>query len=199
MRVSTMRAPLEDQEVPHPDRSTHLSPVPDRPQPARFLDREQAAQTLARFLDEAREILDRLEEAWIRKEAARPGEGIRRDVLRFLAGADDWVDFHDLPSMGLLGRSGGRSMARRLAEEGLVELHRDPTYPNTLHLRITPEGREELRRHSVEKAMDHLRGVGAEGFIAVQEASLALRRLAEMIGGRNSWMMEDLPRRTRAL
>jgi hypothetical protein len=199
MRVSTMRAPVEDQGVPHSDRSTSLSRVADRPQSARFLDREQAGQALARFLDEAREILDRMEGAWIRREAARPGEGIRRDVLRFLAGAGDWVDFHDLPSMGLLGRSGGRSMARRLAEEGLVELHRDPTYPNALHLRITPEGREELRRRSVEEAMDHLRGVGSEGFIAVQEASSALRRLAEVIGGRKAWIMEDMPRRARAL
>jgi DNA-binding PadR family transcriptional regulator len=72
-------------------------------------------------------------------------------------------------------------MARRLAEEGVVELHRDSTYPNVVLLRITPAGREELRRLSVEEAMDHLRGVGAEGLVAVQEASLALRRLAEMI------------------
>jgi hypothetical protein len=87
MGVSSMRAVVEDQQARHPARSIHLAPSADRHEASQLLDRAQAAQALARFLDEAREILDRLEEAWIRREAGRPGKGIRRDVLRFLAGA----------------------------------------------------------------------------------------------------------------
>jgi len=40
--------------------------------------------------------------------AVRPGEGIRRDVLRFLAGAGDWVGFQDAggPSLAEMTRAG---------------------------------------------------------------------------------------------
>jgi hypothetical protein len=179
MRAATIRVPAEAPEARPEVRAIRLAPDSDKQ--IHLLDRERAAQALARFLDEARGILDRLEEAWVRSEASRPGERIRREALRVLAGAEDWVDFHDLPSMGPLGRTGGRSMARRLAEEGVVELHRDPTYPNNLLLRITQAGREELRRRSVEEAMEHLRGVGDEDMAAVEDASQALRRLAEVI------------------
>lgn len=184
MRSSTLRVPTESLEKRPPVRAVHLSPLADGGQPASLLDRDRAAQALAHFLDEAREILDRLEEAWIRRESARPGQRARRDILRFLAGAEDWVDFHDLPSMGPMGgRSGGRSLARRLADEGVVELHRDPTYPNILQLRITPEGRDELHRQAVEEAMGHLGGAGRDAGATVEDALRGLRRLAEVIGG----------------
>lgn len=184
MRSSTMRVPTEPLEERPPARAVHLSPPADRGQPASLLDRDRAAQALAHFLNEAREILDRLEEAWIRGEAARPGQRARRELLRFLAGTEDWVDFHDLPSTGPMGgRSGGRSVARRLADEGVVELRRDPTYPNILLLRITPEGREELHRLAVEEAMGHLEGAGRDAGATVEDALRGLRRLAEVMGG----------------
>jgi hypothetical protein len=181
IRASALRAPADDQEALDSPPVLHLSPAPGRHPPRRLLDGEGAADALARFLDDARAILDRLEEAWTHREAGRPGIRVRREILRFLAGAGVWVDFNDLPSTGLPDVAGERSMVRRLAEEGVVKLREDPAHPGTLLLRITPEGQEELRRRGVEEAMGYLRGVDDEALGVVRDASRALRRLSEVV------------------
>ena len=147
-------------------------------------DREKVAQVLSDLTEEARKILAKLEERLGQVESLRPGERVKREVLRFLAQEGDWVDFHDIPSVGALGRTGARSFARALSEEELVELERNATYPNMIALRITSEGREELRRMGVAEAMGYL-GEKSEVIGRVEEAAEealdALRRMVELI------------------
>lgn len=147
-------------------------------------DRERVARVLSDLVEESRRILGQMEERLGQVEALRPGERIRREVLRFLAQKDGWVDFHDIPPVGALGRTGARSFARALAEDGMVELERNTTYPNMTALRITPAGREELRRMGVAEAMSYLgEGSRAVGEVeeAAEEALEALRRTVELI------------------
>jgi hypothetical protein len=148
------------------------------------VEREKAAQVLSDLTEEARKILDQLEERSRQVESLQPGERLKREVLRYLAQEGDWVDFHDIPPVGALGRTGARSFARALSEEELVELERNATYPNMIALRITPEGREELRRMGVAEAMGYL-GEKSEVIGRVEEAAEealdALRRMVERI------------------
>jgi hypothetical protein len=145
-------------------------------------DRARAARVLSDFASEARGILARLEEALGRTEALQPGDRARREVLRFLAGQDDWVDLHDIPPAGSLGRSGARSLARRFAEDGFAEVDRNATYPNMTFLRITPAGRGALRAMDVAEAMGYLKGSDGKMEAAAADALRALRRVAEAVG-----------------
>ncbi len=178
--VTIMRA-TERMESPRTYRNTQEEKVIRFPGPA---EREKVAQVLSDLTDESRRILERLEERLGQVESLQPGERVQREVLRFLAQQEDWVDFHDVPPVGALGRAGARSFARALAESGLVELERDATYPNMMALRITPGGREELRRMGVAEAMGFL---GERSVLigrveeAAEEALEALRRMVELI------------------
>jgi hypothetical protein len=145
-------------------------------------DRARAARILSDFTTEARGIVSRLDEALGRTEASRPGDRARREVLRFLADQEDWVDLHDIPPAGNLGRSGTRSLVHTFAEHGLVEVERNATYPNMTFLRVTPAGRESLRQMGVAEAMGYLRGSDGRIEAAVEDALRALRRAAEVIG-----------------
>ena len=145
-------------------------------------DRARAARVLSEFTDEARGLLLRLEEALSRTETLTPGDRARREGLRFLADRDDWVDLHDIPPAGGLGRSGARSLARGLAEEGLVETERNATYPNMTFLKITPAGRERLRQMCVAEAMGYLKGSDGVFEAAAEDALRALRRVGEVVG-----------------
>jgi hypothetical protein len=178
--ITIMRA-LERMESPQAYRSTQDEKVIRFPGPA---DRERAARILSDLTEESRKILEQLEERLEQVEALRPGERVQREVLRFLAQQEDWVDVHDIPPVGALGRAGARSFARALAERALVEMERDATYPNMTALRITPGGREELRRMGVAEAMGYL-GERSEVMGRMEEAAGealdALRRMVELI------------------
>jgi hypothetical protein len=144
---------------------------------------ERTAELLTDFVEEARGILTRLEEALDAARALDPGEGVRRGVLRFLADRDDWVDLHDLPKIGAPDRIRSRSLVGKMAGSGEVEMERNATYPNMVSLRITPTGRETLRKMAVAEAMGYLRGSGGatrDLEIAVGDALGSLRRLAEL-------------------
>jgi hypothetical protein len=178
--IKIMRA-LEKMESPQAYRSRQDENVIRFPGPA---DREKVARVLSDLTDESRKILEALEERLGQVEDLRPGERVRREVLRFLAQQDGWVDFHDIPPVGAVGRAGARSFARALAEDELVELERDGKYPNMIALRITPGGREELRRMGVAEAMAYL-GERSEVIAKVEEAAEealdALRQMVELI------------------
>lgn len=145
-------------------------------------DWARAARVLSEFTEEARGILFRLEDALSRTETFTPGDRARREILRFLADQDDWVDLHDIPPAGGFGRSGARSLARGLAEEGLVETERNATYPNMTFLKITRTGRESLRQMSVAESMGYLMGAGGKVAAAAEDALRALRRVGEVVG-----------------
>jgi hypothetical protein len=178
--VTIMRA-LERMESPRAYRGAQEEKIIRFPGPA---DRERVAQVLSDLMEESRKILEQLEERLGQVESLQPGERVQREVLRFLARQEDWVDFHDIPPVGALGRAGARSFARALAERGLVDLERDATYPNMIALRITPGGREELRRMGVAEAMEYLgerNAVIGRVEEAAEEALEALRRMVESI------------------
>lgn len=148
---------------------------------APVFDSDRAAEALSGFLQEARIILEQIEEAYDRAEEARPVEKARRDILRFLAQESRVVEFHELPRpSGVNGRM-GRALVDDLAREGYLSLERDGTYPNMVYLQITAEGREELRRVGVREAMSWLHGAGSPVAEAVGGARQALRQLAEAI------------------
>jgi len=150
--------------------------------PSPWPNQVQTARALARFLEEAGETLERLVEARARKEQERPGAKEEKDVLAFLARQDDWVELLDLPRTDPLSRDARRRLARRMAEEGVVEIDPTPRYPNMVFLRITPLGREDLHRRRVREAMDILDGGNKGVYTAVAEARRALRRVAELVG-----------------
>lgn len=139
-----------------------------------------AARVLSDFTSEARGVLSRLEEALSRTEVLPPEDRVRRDFLRFLADQEDWVELHDVPPVGSLGRSGARSLARQSAKGGLVAMQRDATYPNLIFLKITLAGRERLRQMGVAEAMGYLTGSDGKLEAAAEDALRALRRLAEL-------------------
>jgi len=145
-------------------------------------NRARAARTLSDFTSETREVLARLEEALNRTEALDPGDRVRREFLRFLADQGDWVDLHDFPPTGNLGRTGARSLARQSARSGLVEMKRDATYPNMTSVKITPAGRESLRQMVVAEAMGYLTGSDGKVEEAAEDALRALRRVAGLVG-----------------
>lgn len=149
----------------------------------RQVEAEATARLLVDFVGEVRGILDRLERSTARYRALAPGERIRREILRFLADQRDWVEVHDLPRLPGLDRAAGRALARALAEEGVVEMEVDETYPNMAALRITGAGREQLRRMAVTEAMKHLQGpsTDASGLESVLRRALeAVRRVGEL-------------------
>lgn len=172
MTVLRMETAREARRARESRRKIGLTPV---------WDGEGAAGALVDLMEEVRAILDRLEAHRAKGEKARPIQAARRATLRFLASENDWIDLHDLPSQGSLGRVGNRSLARSLARDGLVETRQDPTYPNMTSLRITVEGREELRRANVKEAMAHIQGAEGEAHDAMKEARTAIRRLAALI------------------
>jgi len=146
-------------------------------------DQESTAKALVDFIEEARTVLEALQHSLNRAATLAPGEGARREVLQFLSAQDGWLDLHDLPPVPTLDRTGARALARRLAREGLVDVDRNSTYPNMMSIRITPQGREEIRRARVADAMGYLRGpdkrvTGIRA--ALQEALEGLRRAAGM-------------------
>jgi hypothetical protein len=146
-------------------------------------EEDRTAGVLAAFGEEVGRTLSRLEASLATRRAFRPGERIRKEILHFLAVQEDGVNIQDIPSVDALGRAGARSLARSLAGGGLVTLQENPTYPNMVSVKITPKGREELRRIMVAEAMDFLRGSGAgmtELGDAVEEALRALRKVAEL-------------------
>jgi len=145
-------------------------------------NRVRAARILSDFTSEAREVLARLEEALSRTEALTPEERMRREFLRFLADQEDWVDLHDIPPGGNLGRSGARSLARQSARSGVVEMKRDATYPNMTSVKITPAGRESLRQMVVTEAIGYLTGSDGKVEAAAEDALRALRRVAGLVG-----------------
>jgi hypothetical protein len=108
-----MRA-LERMESPRAHRGAQEEKIIRFPGPA---DRERVAQVLSDLMEESRKILEQLEERLGQVESLQPGERVQREVLRFLARQEDWVDFHDIPPVGALGRAGARSFARALAVE----------------------------------------------------------------------------------
>lgn len=144
---------------------------------APVFDSERAARALSEFLDEARGILETIEESYVRGKEARPLALARRNMLRFLAATGEEVEFHDLPSVPGLGIGRGRSLVQEMVREGLVAMERNGTYPNMMYLRITPEGREELRRIAVREAMAWMHGMNSEVSEAVANARDALNRL----------------------
>ncbi len=166
MREAALKAPAREPLVLE---------APSSPWPNQVM----AARALARFIEETRETLALLEMAQARKEAEGPGEKERVDLLKALAGAEDPVELLDLPQSRLAGRDARRRLVRGMAEEGLLQIDPDPTYPNMLFLRITSQGREELQRRKVQEAMGLLSGDMGEVYRAVMEARQALRRLAE--------------------
>ncbi len=148
-----------------------------------LLEEDRAAGVLAAFAEEVGRTLSRLEASLATRRAFRPGERIRKEILGFLARQDDWVEVHDISPVGALDRAGARTLARSLAEGGLVMLQENPTYSNMISLKITAKGREEFRRIMVAEATDLLRGSGAgmtELGDAVEEALRALRKVAEL-------------------
>jgi hypothetical protein len=162
---------------PERDRQDKVIPFP------RQEEGEATARILADFASELRDLLAHLDDSAARYRALAPGVRIRREVLRFLADQVDWVEIHDLPRLPVLDRTAGRTLARTLAEEGLVEMERNETYPNMATLRITPAGREELRRMAVAEAMEYLQGGsgGAAGLeSALRDALVALRRVGDL-------------------
>jgi len=147
-------------------------------------DQESTARVLVDFIEEAGAILEDLQDSLNRTAALAPGERARREVLRFLAGQDGWLDSHDVPPVAALDRTGARALTRRLASEGMVEVDRNSTYPNMASIRISPGGLEELRRGAVAHAMGLLRGpdervIGIQE--ALQEALEGLRRVERLI------------------
>jgi hypothetical protein len=175
MKALRMETPAEARKPLGEQRVVRLSPAAGP---------ESAATALADFMEEARTLLDRLQASWKEREAGRPLEQARRETLKQLARREDWVDLHDLPGAGSLGRVASRSVARGLVQERLVEVSRDARYPNMTFLRITSAGREHLRRLSVKEAMGYLRGRGdgREVADAAEDARRSLRRLASFIG-----------------
>lgn len=154
-------------------RVLHLSPV---------FDSERTARALAGFLEEAKEILDRVEAGHRRAEEARPFEESRRQILRFLSEAPGPVEIHDLPrARGIEGRLGPR-IVEELARKGLVSLERDETYPNIAYACITAAGRDEIRRVAVKEAMDWLHGHPGQVSLSVRRAREALQGLMEALG-----------------
>jgi len=121
-------------------------------------DSERAAEALSDLLREAREVLDEIERAYDKGQAARPRARNRRDILRALLDVGAGLDVHDFPATGRIGASSARSMGLELAKEGLVSADRDEVYPNLVTFRITARGKEELRRLEVEEAMVWLSG-----------------------------------------
>jgi hypothetical protein len=165
-------------QVPAREMQAEVVPFPTVP------EEDRAAGVLAAFGEEVGRTLSRLEASLATRRAFRPGERIRKEIFRFLAGQEDWVDIQDMPSVNVLDRVGARSLARSLAAGALVTLQENPTYPNMVSVKITSKGREELRRIMVAEAMDYLRGSGAgvtELGDAAEEALRALRKVAELI------------------
>ncbi len=169
MKALKMEAPVQARRARRDQGSPRR---PSAPPP------ERGARALADFIEEARDVLDRLEAS---SRSTRPLELARKETLKLLARRGDWTDIHDLPGTGNLGRAGTRALTRGLTKEGLVEISRDGSYPNMTFLRITPAGREELRRMAAKEAMSYLHGSGEEAVEAAEEARRSLRRLASLI------------------
>lgn len=172
MRATRRITRAESSEAGREGPTLSLAPV---------FDSERAAGALSEFLEEARGILETIQESYLKGEEARPPELARRNMLRFLAGAHAEVEFHDLPSIPGLGIGRGRSLVQGMAGEGLVSVERNGTYPNMMYLRITPEGREELRRIAVNEAMAWMHGMNSEVSEAVGNARDALNGLVKMM------------------
>ena len=150
-------------------------------------DSDRAAEALHEFLEEARAILDGIEDAYQRGRDARPAERVRRDILRVLADANEEVELHELPSVSGVGIGLRRSYVQEMAAEELLTARRGQAYPNMLYLSITPKGREELRRLGVKEAMVWLHGADASTADtkvadAIGQARTALSRLVDAIG-----------------
>lgn len=145
-------------------------------------DSDRAAEALFEFLEEARQILDGIESAYARGHHARPAERARRDILRFLAEAEDEVELHDLPSISGLGIGLRRSYVEEMAQQGLLTVRKGEAYPNMLYLEITAAGKEELRRLGVREAMVWLHGMDSRVGNALGQARGALDRLVAAIG-----------------
>ena len=158
----------------------------EAPRPwAPVFDGDRAARALADFLEAARALMEQVEEHSERYGQQRPWQEARQGILRILGKFQDTVEAHDLPRFSGLSRDAVMSLAERLGEEGLVEAERDETYPNMLYLRITPAGREELRKTSLRKAMDCLHGTECRVSESADAAKEALDRLLEVVVARS--------------
>lgn len=74
MRGLERRVSVEIPDTRDVGRRLSLSPVGAGTQPAPVAGSREADRRMARFLEEARAILDQLEEGWMRREADRPEE-----------------------------------------------------------------------------------------------------------------------------
>ena len=138
-----------------------------------------AANALEGLAAEARRILGRIDE--VRSRASKDGADEEMSILRALPKGGGWTDIMELPSAGLSGRNVLRSRVLRMAREGLLEVHRNETYPNMMSVRLGSAGRTALRRHAAREAMAILTAPGGETYRDVVEARRALRRLADRI------------------
>jgi hypothetical protein len=142
---------------------------------------EAAARALAAFLVEAEGILERLRSARGELEAEGTRARARLEALRALARTDDWTEFDELPVRWPGGRNAGRSLLYGLADQGLVDVERNATYPNMVSVRMTPAGSEALHREAVREAMAFLRGPSPTAVGTIEGATEALRRLAAVL------------------
>jgi hypothetical protein len=161
-------------ELESGEESLHLAPV---------FDSDRAARALSDFLAEARGILDQIEDGYVRVGGAMETDMARRNVLRYLAGKAGEVEIHELPRAGGLGGRFAGSIVDGLVGDGFLSSRRDATYPNMTYLRITREGREELRRIGVRESMAWLHGAHSPIAEAVGSAQAALERLVKAISG----------------